>query len=143
MLVASLFLRYYAAIDAKKERTSKHAQSFGTKNASQKTTPNQVQNITPTHSVSAPLTLSVTHSSSLKHICQSLNISTLPFLHMPSSLCIISLLFPSPFSHPSLHFSNRTGRCGFPSYTPCPSASRPPSWRSPSPGRAAMTTPAL
>uniref|UniRef100_A0AAZ3PPF9 SKI2 homolog, superkiller viralicidic activity 2-like n=1 Tax=Oncorhynchus tshawytscha TaxID=74940 RepID=A0AAZ3PPF9_ONCTS len=32
---------YYSAIDAKKERTSKHAQSFGTKNASQKTTPNQ------------------------------------------------------------------------------------------------------
>ncbi|KAL0962488.1 hypothetical protein UPYG_G00340670 [Umbra pygmaea] len=32
---------YYAAIDAKKERTSKHAQSFGTKNASQNTTPNQ------------------------------------------------------------------------------------------------------
>lgn len=48
MLVASLFLRYYAAIDAKKERTSKHAQSFGTKNPSQNTTPNQVQNITPT-----------------------------------------------------------------------------------------------
>ncbi|XP_055750670.1 SKI2 subunit of superkiller complex protein-like isoform X1 [Salvelinus fontinalis] len=32
---------YYAAIDAKKERTSKHAQSFGTKNSSQNTTPNQ------------------------------------------------------------------------------------------------------
>uniref|UniRef100_A0A674BHH2 SKI2 subunit of superkiller complex n=1 Tax=Salmo trutta TaxID=8032 RepID=A0A674BHH2_SALTR len=32
---------YYAAIDAKKERTSKHAQSFGTKNPSQYTTSNQ------------------------------------------------------------------------------------------------------
>ncbi|XP_076158471.1 superkiller complex protein 2-like [Alosa pseudoharengus] len=32
---------YYAAVDAKKERTSKHAQSFGTKNTSQNTTPNQ------------------------------------------------------------------------------------------------------
>uniref|UniRef100_A0A3Q3J8R8 SKI2 homolog, superkiller viralicidic activity 2-like n=1 Tax=Monopterus albus TaxID=43700 RepID=A0A3Q3J8R8_MONAL len=29
---------YYAAVDAKKERTSKHAQSFGTKNTSQNTT---------------------------------------------------------------------------------------------------------
>uniref|UniRef100_A0A8C7U5R5 SKI2 subunit of superkiller complex n=1 Tax=Oncorhynchus mykiss TaxID=8022 RepID=A0A8C7U5R5_ONCMY len=32
---------YYAAIDAKKERTSKHTQSFGTKNPSQNTTPSQ------------------------------------------------------------------------------------------------------
>ncbi|CAL8365730.1 unnamed protein product [Arctogadus glacialis] len=32
---------YYAAVEAKKERTSKHAQSFGTKNASQSTTANQ------------------------------------------------------------------------------------------------------
>lgn len=32
---------YYAAVEAKKERTSKHAQSFGTKNTSQNTTPNQ------------------------------------------------------------------------------------------------------
>ncbi|XP_071383595.1 superkiller complex protein 2 [Centroberyx affinis] len=32
---------YYAAIDAKKERTSKHAQSFGTKNTSQNTSANQ------------------------------------------------------------------------------------------------------
>uniref|UniRef100_A0AAR2JB96 SKI2 homolog, superkiller viralicidic activity 2-like n=1 Tax=Pygocentrus nattereri TaxID=42514 RepID=A0AAR2JB96_PYGNA len=32
---------YYAAVEAKKERTSKHAQSFGAKNASQNTTPSQ------------------------------------------------------------------------------------------------------
>ncbi|KAG7266167.1 hypothetical protein CRUP_012498, partial [Coryphaenoides rupestris] len=32
---------YYAAVEAKKERTSKHAQSFGTKNTSQNTTANQ------------------------------------------------------------------------------------------------------
>ncbi|KAI5087367.1 helicase SKI2W isoform X1 [Silurus meridionalis] len=32
---------YYAAVEAKKERTSKHAQSFGTKKVSQSTTPNQ------------------------------------------------------------------------------------------------------
>ncbi|MBN3308147.1 SKIV2 Helicase, partial [Amia calva] len=32
---------YYAAVEAKKERTSKHAQSFGAKTASQNTTPNQ------------------------------------------------------------------------------------------------------
>ncbi|KAM3596251.1 uncharacterized protein V6R79_011106 [Siganus canaliculatus] len=32
---------YYAAVDAKKERTSKHAQSFGTKNTSQNTTASQ------------------------------------------------------------------------------------------------------
>ncbi|XP_051526460.1 helicase SKI2W-like [Myxocyprinus asiaticus] len=32
---------YYAAVEAKKERTSKHAQSFGTKNASQNTTASQ------------------------------------------------------------------------------------------------------
>lgn len=32
---------YYAAVEAKKERTSKHAQSFGTKNASQNTSANQ------------------------------------------------------------------------------------------------------
>ncbi|KAI4880050.1 hypothetical protein NFI96_019916 [Prochilodus magdalenae] len=32
---------YYSAVEAKKERTSKHAQSFGAKNASQNTTPNQ------------------------------------------------------------------------------------------------------
>lgn len=34
--------RYYAAVDAKKERTSKHAQTFGTKNTSQNTTASQV-----------------------------------------------------------------------------------------------------
>lgn len=34
--------RYYAAVEAKKERSSKHAQSFGTKKVSQSTTPNQV-----------------------------------------------------------------------------------------------------
>uniref|UniRef100_A0AAX7TBC7 SKI2 homolog, superkiller viralicidic activity 2-like n=1 Tax=Astatotilapia calliptera TaxID=8154 RepID=A0AAX7TBC7_ASTCA len=33
---------YYAAVDAKKERTSKHAQSFGTKNTSQNTTDRSV-----------------------------------------------------------------------------------------------------
>ncbi|TSK28272.1 Helicase SKI2W [Bagarius yarrelli] len=33
---------YYAAVEAKKERTSKHAQSFGTKKVSQNTTSNQV-----------------------------------------------------------------------------------------------------
>ncbi|XP_008279342.1 helicase SKI2W [Stegastes partitus] len=32
---------YYAAVDAKKERTSKHAQSFGTKNTSQNTSSSQ------------------------------------------------------------------------------------------------------
>ncbi|XP_028256030.1 superkiller complex protein 2 [Parambassis ranga] len=32
---------YYAAVDAKKERTSKHAQSFGTKNTSQNTSASQ------------------------------------------------------------------------------------------------------
>ncbi|KAF3707271.1 Helicase SKI2W [Channa argus] len=32
---------YYAAVEAKKERTSKHAQSFGTKNTSQNTTASQ------------------------------------------------------------------------------------------------------
>uniref|UniRef100_A0A4W4F3Q7 SKI2 homolog, superkiller viralicidic activity 2-like n=1 Tax=Electrophorus electricus TaxID=8005 RepID=A0A4W4F3Q7_ELEEL len=32
---------YYAAVEAKKERTSKHAQSFGTKNPSHNTTPSQ------------------------------------------------------------------------------------------------------
>ncbi|MCJ8749580.1 hypothetical protein PDJAM_G00177810 [Pangasius djambal] len=32
---------YYAAVEAKKERTSKHAQSFGTKKVSQSTTPSQ------------------------------------------------------------------------------------------------------
>ncbi|KAJ3609359.1 hypothetical protein NHX12_023882 [Muraenolepis orangiensis] len=32
---------YYAAVEAKKERTSKHAQSFGTKNTSQHTSANQ------------------------------------------------------------------------------------------------------
>ncbi|XP_034016125.1 helicase SKI2W [Thalassophryne amazonica] len=32
---------YYAAVDAKKERTSKHAQTFGTKNTSQNTTASQ------------------------------------------------------------------------------------------------------
>ncbi|XP_060721573.1 helicase SKI2W [Tachysurus vachellii] len=32
---------YYAAVETKKERTSKHAQSFGTKKVSQSTTPNQ------------------------------------------------------------------------------------------------------
>ncbi|KAM3858180.1 superkiller complex protein 2 [Diretmus argenteus] len=32
---------YYAAVDAKKERTSKHAQSFGAKNTSQNTSANQ------------------------------------------------------------------------------------------------------
>lgn len=32
---------YYAAVDAKKDRTSKHAQSFGTKNASQSTSASQ------------------------------------------------------------------------------------------------------
>lgn len=34
--------RYYTAVEAKKERTSKHAQSFGTKKVSQTTTANQV-----------------------------------------------------------------------------------------------------
>lgn len=38
----SLSFRYYAAVDAKKERTSKHAQSFGSKNTSQNTTASQV-----------------------------------------------------------------------------------------------------
>lgn len=38
-----LSFRYYAAADAKKERTSKHAQSFGTKNTSQNTTASQVR----------------------------------------------------------------------------------------------------
>ena len=37
--------RYYAAVDAKKERTSKHAQSFGTKSTSHNTSASQV-NIT-------------------------------------------------------------------------------------------------
>ncbi|KAM9738445.1 superkiller complex protein 2 [Menidia menidia] len=36
---------YYAAIDAKKERTSKHAQSFGTKNTSQNTTASQDRSV--------------------------------------------------------------------------------------------------
>ncbi|TNN59732.1 Helicase SKI2W [Liparis tanakae] len=35
--------RYYAAVDAKKERTSKHAQSFGTKNTSHNTSASQRQ----------------------------------------------------------------------------------------------------
>lgn len=34
--------RYYAAVDARKERTSKHAQSFGAKSTSQSTTASQV-----------------------------------------------------------------------------------------------------
>lgn len=34
----SLCLRYYAAVDAKKERTSKHNQSFGTRNSSSQVT---------------------------------------------------------------------------------------------------------
>lgn len=38
----SVFLRYYAAVDAKKERTSKHNQTFGTKNTSQNTSASQV-----------------------------------------------------------------------------------------------------
>lgn len=37
-----LSFRYYASVDAKKERTSKHAQSFGTKNTSQNTSTSQV-----------------------------------------------------------------------------------------------------
>lgn len=41
----TVVFRYYAAVDAKKERTSKHAQSFGTKNASQNTTASQVSPI--------------------------------------------------------------------------------------------------
>lgn len=41
-MTGNVFFRYYAAVDAKKERTSKHAQSFGTKNTSQNTTANQV-----------------------------------------------------------------------------------------------------
>ena len=35
--------RYYAAVDAKKERTSKHAQSFGTKSTSHNTSASQVK----------------------------------------------------------------------------------------------------
>lgn len=38
----SLLFRYYAAVDAKKERTSKHAQSFGTKHTPHNTTASQV-----------------------------------------------------------------------------------------------------
>lgn len=38
----ALLFRYYAAAEAKKERTSKHAQSFGTKNTSQNTSASQV-----------------------------------------------------------------------------------------------------
>lgn len=37
-----LFFSYYAAVEAKKERTSKHAQSFGTKSVSHNTTASQV-----------------------------------------------------------------------------------------------------
>lgn len=37
-----LSFRYYSSVDAKKERTSKHAQSFGTKNTSQNTSTSQV-----------------------------------------------------------------------------------------------------
>lgn len=37
-----LWFRYYAAVDAKKERTSKHAQSFGAKNTSHNTSASQV-----------------------------------------------------------------------------------------------------
>ncbi|XP_024118054.2 helicase SKI2W-like [Oryzias melastigma] len=36
---------YYAAVDAKKERTSKHAQTFGTKNTSQNTTASQDRSV--------------------------------------------------------------------------------------------------
>ncbi|XP_041868144.1 helicase SKI2W [Melanotaenia boesemani] len=36
---------YYAAVDAKKERTSKHAQSFGTKNTSQNTSASQDRSV--------------------------------------------------------------------------------------------------
>ncbi|XP_035476382.1 helicase SKI2W [Scophthalmus maximus] len=36
---------YYAAVDAKKERTSKHAQSFGSKNTSQNTTASQDRSV--------------------------------------------------------------------------------------------------
>ncbi|XP_031593956.1 helicase SKI2W isoform X1 [Oreochromis aureus] len=36
---------YYTAVDAKKERTSKHAQSFGTKNTSQNTTASQDRSV--------------------------------------------------------------------------------------------------
>ncbi|XP_067111688.1 LOW QUALITY PROTEIN: helicase SKI2W [Osmerus mordax] len=36
---------YYAAVDAKKERTSKHAQSFGSKNTSQNTSANQDRSV--------------------------------------------------------------------------------------------------
>ncbi|XP_068603246.1 superkiller complex protein 2 [Brachionichthys hirsutus] len=36
---------YYAAVDAKKERTSKHAQSFGTKSTSQNTTASQDRSV--------------------------------------------------------------------------------------------------
>lgn len=37
-----MLFRYYAAVDAKKERTSKHAQSFGSKNTSHNTSASQV-----------------------------------------------------------------------------------------------------
>lgn len=39
--------RYYAAVEAKKERTGKHAQSFGTRNTSQNTTASQVSPTSP------------------------------------------------------------------------------------------------
>lgn len=42
--------RYYAAVEAKKERIGKHAQSFGTKNTSQNTTASQVSLPPPTGS---------------------------------------------------------------------------------------------
>lgn len=45
LLFVFCMFRYYSAVEAKKERTSKHAQSFGTKKVSQSTTPNQVCDI--------------------------------------------------------------------------------------------------
>lgn len=88
-----LSFRYYAAADAKKERTSKHAQSFGTKNTSQNTTPSQVRPFISPPSPRSSLNVLTRHVPPPPHQDRAVWLTLLHYLSQRQQTPVVAFTF--------------------------------------------------